>query len=761
MSSMLIQPANHERSIRILIADDESRILDEYVDVLGDPRQPDLQRRALIDLEAELFGSEGHAEDERLSYDLCRCRQADEAIAIVEKSVRDARPFAIAFLDVRMPPGPDGVYAAERIRTLDSQVNIVFVTGYSDMPLEQIASRVPPPDKLLYLQKPLQSSELKQLAQALSGKWVAERHLQATRARLQQILSSTPAVVYTCTPCRDHAATFVSDNIIEQFGYTPEAVLAEPNFWLGRVHKEDLPRVFRDLKRLLEVGEIALEYRFRHADGDYRWVSDRVKLVLDANGKPKERVGCWIDVTEQRRAEETIRNLAYFDGLTGLPNRVLMRELLGRALAAAERHQRSLAVLFVDLDQFKRINDTLGHDMGDLLLQEVARRLVSCIRRSDAIFSEGDVGNLPQAGREEAISRLGGDEFVLILSEISSSEDAANVARRIAVALSQPIRLGHDEVIITASIGISVYPYDATSAETLLKHADAAMYHAKEQGRNSYRFFTEALNERTARRFTIESNLRRALDRGEFVLFYQPRIDIRSQRVVGMEALLRWRRPQEGLLLPGEFIPVAEENGLIVPIGEWVLQEACRQAAAWRKSGLTPLTMSINLSAGQFKRGRLVERICGALEETGLPAEFLELELTESMLIEDTDLSAMLLARFREIGVKITIDDFGTGYSSLSYLKRFALTALKVDRSLVRDLATDANDSVIVSAAIALAHNLRLRVVAEGVENEIQAGILRSQGCDEAQGYLFSPPLDADNFECWLRKGTFPLAAAP
>jgi PAS domain S-box-containing protein len=756
---MLIPPAKNEHPIRILIADDEPRILDEYLHVLGNAREPDLHQRALIDLETELFGG-NDVEGDRVSYDLCCCRQAKEAIAIVEKSIRDARPFAIAFLDVRMPPGPDGVYAAERIRKLDPQVNIVFVTGYSDTPLEHITSRVPPSDKLLYLQKPLQSSELKQLAHALSGKWMAERHLQATRARLQQILSSTPAVVYTCTPCRDRAATFVSDNIIEQFGYTPAAFLAEPDFWLGRVHSEDLPHVFRDLKRLQESGEIALEYRFRHADGSFRWISDRVKLMLDDSGTPKEMVGCWIDVTEQRRAEETIRTLAYFDGLTGLPNRALMRELLGRALAAAERHQRSLAVLFVDLDQFKRINDTLGHDMGDLLLQEVAKRLVSCIRRSDAIFSEGEVGGLPEAGAEQAISRLGGDEFVLILSEIGSSEDAANVARRIAAALAQPIRLGHDEVLITASIGISVYPYDATSAETLLKHADVAMYHAKEQGRNSYRFFTEALNERTARRFTIESNLRRALERGEFVLFYQPRIDIRAQRVVGMEALLRWRRPQEGLVLPGEFIPVAEENGLIVPIGEWVLQEACRQAANWYKAGLAPLVLSVNMSAGQFKRGRLVERICSALQDTGLPAEFLELELTESMLIEDTDLSTTLLARLKEIGVKISVDDFGTGYSSLSYLKRFALTALKVDRSLVRDLATDANDSAIVSAAIALAHSLRLRVVAEGVEDDVQAGILKAQGCDEAQGYLFSPPLEAEGFEHWLRNGYFPLAVS-
>ena len=539
-----------------------------------------------------------------MNYELCLCRQANEAVERVEEAVRDGRPFAIAFLDVRMPPGPDGVVAAERIRKLDHQVNIVFVTGYSDTPLEQIASRVPPADKLLYLQKPLHAAELKQFANALSGKWTAERHLHATRARLHQILSSTPAVVYTCAPSGDHVATFVSDNIIEQFGYTPNSFVDEPNFWLGRVHGDDLPRVLRELKRVQELGEVASEYRFRHSDGDYRWICDRMKLVLDSTGRPKELVGCWIDITEQRRAEETIRNLAYFDGLTGLPNRVLLRELLGHALANAERHERSLAVLFLDLDQFKRINDTLGHDMGDTLLQEVARRLVGCVRRSDAIFQEGEVGSLPQADKEGAISRLGGDEFVLILSEIGSSEDAANVARRIAAALSQPIQLGHDEVTVTASIGISVYPHDASNAETLLKHADAAMYHAKEQGRNSYRFYTEALNERTARRFAIEFNLRRALDRGEFVLFYQPRIDIRAQRVVGMEALLRWQRPGEGLVLPGEFIPVAEENGMIVPIGEWVLQEACRQAAAWSASGLAPLTVSVNMSAGQFKHGQ-------------------------------------------------------------------------------------------------------------------------------------------------------------
>jgi PAS domain S-box-containing protein len=445
---MFIETSKDDSPIRILIADDESRILDEYVHVLGGSGNPAQAARTLSDLEAELFG-ENVVDRERVNYELCLCRQADEAVEKVEEAVRDGRPFAIAFLDVRMPPGADGVVAAERIRKLDHQINIVFVTGYSDMPLEQIASRVPPADKLFYLQKPLHAAELKQFANALSGKWMAERHLHTTRARLQQILSSTPAVVYTRAPCGDHVATFVSDNIIEQFGYTPDSFLDEPNFWLGRVHGDDLPRVLRELKRIQELGEVASEYRFRHKDGDYRWICDRMKLVLDSSGKPKELVGCWIDITEQRRAEETIRNLAYFDGLTGLPNRVLLRELLGHALANAERHERNLAVLFLDLDQFKRINDTLGHDMGDTLLQEVARRLVGCVRRSDAIFQEGEAGSVPQADKEGAISRLGGDEFVLILSEIGRQRGRRqhrSPHRRCAVAADPTgARRGHGD----------------------------------------------------------------------------------------------------------------------------------------------------------------------------------------------------------------------------------------------------------------------------------------------------------------------------
>src|SRR5512133_2220343 len=294
---MFIEASKDDSPIRILIADDESRILDEYVHVLGGSGNPEQAAGTLSDLEAELFG-ENLVDRERVNYELCLCRQANEAVERVEESVRDGRPFAIAFLDVRMPPGADGVVAAERIRKLDHQINIVFVTGYSDMPLEQIASRVPPADKLLYLQKPLHAAELKQFANALSGKWMAERHLHTTRARLQQILSSTPAVVYTRAPCGDHVATFVSDNIIEQFGYTPDSFLDEPNFWLGRVHGDDLPRVLRELKRVQELGETS-EYRFRHKDGEYRWICDRVKLVLDSSGKPKELVGCWIDITEQ------------------------------------------------------------------------------------------------------------------------------------------------------------------------------------------------------------------------------------------------------------------------------------------------------------------------------------------------------------------------------------------------------------------------------------------------------------------------------
>jgi PAS domain S-box-containing protein len=733
---------------RILIADDEQRILNEYAYVLGQLSPPKEGQKALEDLEAELFGETEPANDDALPFEVVTCRQGQEAITAVEQAVRINKPFSVAFLDVRMPPGIDGVTAAERIREIDPSINIVFVTGYSDVRPEALGDRVPPLDKLIYCQKPLQASELKQFARALSAKWLAEQRVRAMQARLHQLITSTSVVIYSSRPA-GFETTFVSANVQEQFGYAAEDFLNDGRFWVDRVHPDDLETLKTQLRRLPQSGEITCEYRFRRADGEYRWVTDQMKLLRGGDGTPVEVVGCCLDVSERRQAEEKIRYLAYFDGLTGLPNRTFMREVLDYALANAARYQRCVAVLFLDIDHFKRINDTLGHDAGDTLLREVAQRLQSSVRSADQVCRDTE-DLLPETAGVQAVSRLGGDEFVVILTEIASADAAALAAQRIAASLAVPIRLAHDDVTVTTSIGISIFPKDGEDAEKLLKHADSAMYSAKEKGRNRYQFFTEDLNERAARRFSLEMKLREALERNEFLLHYQPKIDIRNDRVVGMEALLRWQQPEVGLVSPGEFIPIAEELGLIVPIGEWALREASRQTVAWRTAGLPPLTISVNLSAMQFKNRRLPKTIRSILAAAGLDPTFLEVELTESMLIEDTEASVAMLAQLKDLGLNLSIDDFGTGYSSLSYLKRFPLDSLKIDRSFVRDITTDKNDAAIVSATIALAHNLNLRVVAEGVEQQVQVDILKEQGCDEAQGYLFSRPLAPAVFERWV-----------
>lgn len=736
---------------RILLVDDELAVLEEYAYILQGRDEDDADRETLKQLEAELFGADATA-SAGTSFDLCVCRQSQEAISAVRQSLVDNRPFAVAFVDFRMPPGADGAVTAEKIRQIDQNINIVFVTAYSDIGLADIVKRVPPPDKLLYCHKPLHANELRHFAHALSAKWEAERSLQATQARLEQIVNSTPVVVYCRESTPSYRLTFVSRNVQQQFGYDEQAFRHEVSPWLERVHREDVARVRNAVEELMQDGEIAIEYRFQLLDGSYRWVSDRMKMLRDAFGRPKQLIGCLIDITDRRRSEDKIRHLAYFDGLTGLPNRTLMRDLLDHALAGAVRHQRCMAVLFLDLDQFKRINDTLGHAVGDQLLRAVSKRLTTCIRRSDGLFQEIINSGHSLIDRPEIISRLGGDEFVIILSEIRDASDAANVAERIAAALSGSIPVMDTEICISASIGISIYPDDARDVETLLKHADAAMYHAKEEGRNCYAFFCPDINDRATRRFTIESNLRRAVERGELNLFYQPRIDLRTRTVIGMEALLRWKFPDGSWIMPAEFIPVAEETGLILPIGDWVLYEACRQNAEWRQAGLPHLIVSINLSPVQFKKKGFVKLVQDTLVKVELEPHLLEIEFTESLLIDDTPRSRDIVGDLKNIGVNISLDDFGTGYSSLSYLKNFTFNALKLDQSLIQDVPGSSNDAAIVRATIALAHTLGLRVVAEGIERQGQLDFMALHECDEAQGYLFSPPLESRQFWRWCKE---------
>jgi diguanylate cyclase (GGDEF)-like protein len=447
--------------------------------------------------------------------------------------------------------------------------------------------------------------------------------------------------------------------------------------------------------------------------------------------------------SEINQAQDSLVFLAHYDPLTKLPNRVLLRDRLVVSLAQAHAGSRMIAVLFIDLDRFKNINDTLGHDCGDLLLKEVAKRLCDCITLGDTV------------------ARQGGDEFTVILASPANMQEIAETAQEILNQLAQPFMLGEHELFITTSIGISVFPSDGDSIETLVKHADMAMYRAKELGRDNYQFYHQTMNDKSIERLVMENSLRRALEREEFLLHYQPRIDIATGKIAGMEALVRWLHPELGLVPPGQFIPMAEETGLIVPIGEWVLRTACAQNKAWQEAGLPPMRIGVNLSARQFQKKDLVDTIARILEETKLPPQYLELEITETIAMHHADQTIERLQELKEIGVHISIDDFGTGYSSLNYLKRFPVDTLKIDKSFIRDIGLNANDETIVSAVIALAHSFQLKTIAEGVETPTQFSFLQEMKCDQIQGYLFSPPVPTHEFEKLLLAEAAPKAPIP
>lgn len=461
-------------------------------------------------------------------------------------------------------------------------------------------------------------------------------------------------------------------------------------------------------------------------------VEERTAELRSANDQLQQ------EITERQRAEEQIHYLAYYDSLTGLPNRIFYKELLTRSLTYAQRYEQILAILFIDLDNFKRINDSLGHNLGDQLLQAFAAKLEKTVRNSDYV-ARSEKNEIT-----DTVSRPGGDEFMLLLNEISQVQDAANIAGRLLNDLTKPFVLEGHEVIVTASMGISVYPFDGEDAESLLKNAEIAVHHAKGHGKNNYQFYTESMNADVLERLTLENELHKALDRKELLLHFQPKIETRTGKITGVEALIRWNHPGRGLISPGQFIPVAEESGLIVPIGEWVLHTACLQCRAWCDAGFRQISVAVNLSSRQFEQPNLAETAVMALRDAGLATKYLVLEITESMIMQDPERAIVTLQEAKSMGIHVSIDDFGTGYSSLGYLRRFPLDSLKIDRSFVVNSTHNLNDAAIIKAIIALAHSLKLKVVAEGVETEEQEEFLRELDCDEMQGYLFSRPVTGE-----------------
>ena len=798
--------------------------------------------------------------------------QGQDGLAYVERAQAASRPYALAFVDVRMPPGWDGIETIGHLWEADPDLQIVICTAHSDYNWQDISKRLGVSDNLVILKKPFDIIEVSQLAHAMTAKWtsmqqarlrmqeldrlVGERTCELSAANAQRnLLAAALEAAANSISITDSAGTVVWTNpaFSALSGYSAEEVLganrrllksgvhdgkfyqemwaaiSSGKVWRGEVvnrHKngsfvpeemtitpvasqpggithfiainqditerkqaeeallqaeEKYRAIFEDAVvgifqatpdgRLLNVNRAfaamhsyespeqlladisgsvlphfmsashhdewtsvlqkhgtirSTEVEVPCKDGARKWLLVNVRAVRNADDVVVNLEGTVEDITERKLAQKQVSFLAYYDALTGLPNRTLLQDRLNNALAAARRRGSIAALLFLDLDRFKIINDSLGHSFGDLLLKQVATRLKNETREQDTV------------------ARVGGDEFIIVLSSVDSMAELESVAARIVESVSGEFIVKGRPLGITCSLGISVFPEHGQDGETLIKNADSAMYCAKERGCNGFCFFTDEMNTRVMERLTLENSLRSAIDREELFLVYQPQVNIASGEVTGLEALVRWQHPVLGLVMPDKFIKVAENCGLITAIGEWVLKTACSQIRKWQFEGLLVVPVAVNVSAVQFRQEGFSELIKHVLQETGLDPQYLELELTESLLLSNADMMFGVLKDLKDMGLRLVIDDFGTGYSSLSYLRQFPVTKLKIDRSFIRDVAVNSDDAAITMAIINMAKGLSLKVIAEGVEDEAQLSFLREHGCDEFQGYYFSRPLNVE-----------------
>ncbi|MDN6862557.1 MULTISPECIES: bifunctional diguanylate cyclase/phosphodiesterase [Pseudomonas] len=610
---------------RILIVDDTVSIHEDFRKILcadadGEP--------SLDSLEETLFGTPAAP---RQVFELDSAYQGQEALALVSQALAANAPYAMVFIDMRMPPGWDGLQTIEQLWNVDPNLQIALCTAYSDYSFEAIEARLKYNDQLLILKKPFDHLEIRQMASALTWKW----------------------------------------------------------------------QLAQDVARKV----IGLE----------RTIEERVQELLK------------------------VSHLLQYDALTELPNSTLLGDRLTQAIALGRRHDTQLAVMFIGLDRFKRINNALGYPVGDEVLQQVSRSLVATVRDSDSVF------------------RYGSDEFVIVLHDVQHPQQTQHIADKVLRTISATRHVAGHDLSVTASLGISIYPNDSCNAVELIKHAETAMHTSKERGANDFSFYTKDMNLRAQRQQNLESAIRHALEHDEFVLHYQPKLDLRSGRIVGAEALIRWFQPRSGWVSPADFIPVAEDSGLIVPLTQWVLRQACEQAQAWRGKGLPPLCMSVNVSPIDFRQRDFVDNLADILKQSGLPPARLELEITESVLMQNVDETVDILQKIKAMGVRLALDDFGTGYSSLSYLRRFPIDVLKIDQSFVRGLNVNSQDAQLISAIIGMGKSLELNIIAEGVETVEQLNFLKTQQCEEGQGFLFSKAVPPKDFAQMLQVGSATL----
>lgn len=650
----------------------------------------------------------------------------------------------LILLDVVMPE-LDGFLTCRAIRSLPGggMAQILMVTGLDDVESTELAFKVGADG---FVSKPINWVMLGHRGRYMLRAGRAFQELNRSRFRLEK------------TQKMAKLGNWEVDLLSGQFICSDQAsFLLGLNLHLGNISYEDFFLNILEEERaevrekidtaIREEKAIRLLYRVNHPDGSVKHILNQAEILYNENEAPVLLLGAVQDVTRQKAAEEEIRKLAFYDGLTGLSNRLLFMNRMQQEIVAADRKKSTFALLYLDLDQFKRINDTFGHFIGDHLLKKIGAALQKSIRCTDTASRIGCTEN-----PERAIARLGGDEFTIILNDIHEAEHVAMVARRIIKEIPKPHIIEGHEITVTTSIGISMYPTDGVDADILLKHADTAMYQAKKIGRNNYQFYREALNTQTVERFSLERDISKALERNEFVLFYQPKIDVKSRRIVGAEALIRWRHPERGMVPPGSFISIAEESGQIVRINKWVAESASMQWKQWIDEGYEPGGIAVNLSGYQFAQQKVLTTLSNALEKSGLKNGYLEIEITENILMQNIEETSSIFNELQEMGIAVTLDDFGTGYSSLSYLTSFQVDTIKIDRSFVMSCTEQPKNLIIIRAIIAMGHSLGIKIVAEGVETVEQLDIISKYGVDEAQGYFFSRPVPPEEFVELLKK---------
>lgn len=735
-----------QHPFKIIIIDDNPSIHHDFVKILKTKSPNEIDN-----LSAELFGSQTDTMPFP-QFEIDAASQGEEGVQRIKEALNAGKPYALAFVDIRMPPGWDGIETIKHIWEINKDIQIVICTAYSDYSWEETVKHLGKTDNLLILKKPFDNVSVRQLACALTKKWQLAKETKNYTALLQQqvtdrtmsLQKSVSLLKSTFESSSDGIIVFSNEGNIIDYNEKLITMLRVPKSIIESKSERDFLRYLQthleDPDRFLQKVN---ELQKNPANTDISVLNFKDGKIFECYSQPHKlnneivgRILDFRDITKRANLEKKLQYQATHDALTGLANRVKLLDEIKETLKTAIKNNELFAVLFIDFDRFKLINDSLSHQTGDTLLKEAAQRLQSSIRK------------------EDVLARLGGDEFVILLKNIHEQNEIEEKANTILTAFRQPFVMADRKITMTVSIGISTYPNDGTTIDLLLRNADTAMYRAKAKKGDGFVFYTANMNSESLAILDQDMELRSALINNEFFLVYQPQLDLETEKLIGVEALIRWQHPQKGVLLPIDFVPVAEETGLIVPIGEWVLRTACAQNKAWQEAGLRPIRVAVNVTTQQFTMNNIVNKVKNILDETQLDPQYLEIELTENVILSNREI-ILAVSELKKLGVYIAIDDFGTGFSSLSYLHRIPLDRLKIDSSFIQHIQSDHDDEAIVRAIISMAKNLNLEVLAEGVETIDQVNFLKKYDCADVQGFYYSAPLSCDDIKKSLENPGF------